>query len=549
MRSFLARTVVVVALVTSGGMAEAQIPQKFTNLKVLRKDMPRPEMVALMRSVASALGVRCEHCHVGAEKPDFKGTDFASDALAPKRTARLMMKMVADINRRYLPPSPAAAERVECVTCHRGLAVPRTLAAELTDVLDKKGVAAAVARYRELRAAAFGRGGYDFGQGTLNQMGERLIKAGRPADALVLLRLNQEFFPDAPWTRRLAEQAQAAPGGTPAPQAASFKNVQHFSGLSELELQRTMNFMRAALGVHCDFCHVVSKEGGWQWEKDDKETKVAARRMIAMVQQINQGQFAGRTVVSCYTCHRGHQRPAAVPPLPQAQPPFPTVAESTPQRDLPSADTIWQRFREAVNMPAPPVTRVLKGKRIDEKESADLEVRQKGERALVVVNWSKGHIEQALDGEQAWVRDEKGTRSFNATETARFREVVDSLTFPPSTPVDGRVTGKEAVDGHDAWVLEWAPVPGHVERLFFDVDTALLLRRDRLTLRSIGLVPERVDYADYRDVGGGRKMPATFTTAYVDPWIGATRTFSEISLDVPVDDALFARPQTAPAGK
>jgi hypothetical protein len=121
------------------------------------------------------------------------------------------------------------------------------------------------------------------------------------------------------------------------------------------------------------------------------------------------------------------------------------------------------------------------------------------------------------------------------------------LSYPPAAPVDGHVTGKETLDGRDTWVLEWTRPDGRRERLYFDAATGLLARRQTLTRRSIGEVPERVDYSDYREVNGA-KVPATFTTAYVDPWIGATRTFSEISLEVPVDDALFARPQP-PAGK
>src|SRR6185295_11145760 len=306
--------------------------------------------VSLMRSYATALGVRCAHCHVRADAPDLKGADFASDAKEEKRTARLMFKMVRAINEQHLARlKREPAVRVECVTCHRGLSTPRTLEAELGGVLESKGADAAVARYRELRAASYGRGGYDFGQGTLNTIGERLLKAGRAADALALLDLNLEFFPDAPWVQYLAGEAHRALGQADQARAAyersaalgpdnpmprerlqalppraepDFKNVRHFNGLTRPELQRTMNFMRASLGVHCDFCHVVTKEAGWQWEKDDKAAKQTARKMIEMVQQLNRDRFAGQPEVSCYTCHRGHQRPVSQPPLPQPQPPF-----------------------------------------------------------------------------------------------------------------------------------------------------------------------------------------------------------------------------------
>lgn len=194
-------------------LVRAQIPDTFTNLRVLPKDTPRQELVSVMRSYATALGVRCAHCHVGADAPDLKGADFASDTKEEKRTARLMMQMVRAINEDHL--AKLAHEnpvRVECVTCHRGLASPRTLQAELTDVVRSKGAEATIARYRELRASSYGRGGYDFGQGTLNAMGERLLAESRPADALALLSLNREFFPDAPWLRYLIGEAHRALG-------------------------------------------------------------------------------------------------------------------------------------------------------------------------------------------------------------------------------------------------------------------------------------------------------------------------------------------------
>jgi hypothetical protein len=571
---------VTLAGVVAGGLgptlpAEAQMPDKFTNLQVLPKDTGRPELVGLMRSYASALGVRCEQCHVGAEAPDFKGTDFASDAKESKRTARLMMKMVRAINEESLPqPRPAAAVRVECVTCHRGQKVPRTLEAEVSQALEEKGAAAAVARYRELRAAAYGRGGYDFGQGTLNQIGERLLKAGRAADAQALLELNLEFFPDAPWTLYLAGEARRALGQADQARAAyqrsaalgrdnpmprqrlqalppqaepDFKNVRHFTGLTPPELQRTMNFMRASLGVHCDFCHVVTKEAGWQWEKDDKPAKQTARKMIEMVEQLNRDRFAGQAEVSCYTCHRGHQRPVSQPPLPQPPPSFPTVAEAAPPGAPPSAESVWQRFRETVRAGPRPATRVLKGKRVGGKESSDLEIREKGERALILVASPRGRLEQVLDGGEGWVRDEKETRALTADERAGLRDILGTLAFPPDEPRGAKVVAKEAVDGRAAWVLEWMPAPGRTQRLYFDAESGLLARREELTRRKVGWVPERIDYADYREVGG-TKVPATITTSYVDPWIGATRTFTEILPGAPVDDAVFARPPAA-AGK
>jgi len=211
--------IVGVALVAGIGLGrtprtvQAQIPQAFTNLRVLPKNIPRPELVSVMRSYATALGVRCAHCHVRADAPDLKGADFASDSKQEKRTARLMMQMVRAINERHLAKLKREnSVRVDCVTCHRGLASPRTLEADLSGVLESKGAEAAIARYRELRASSYGRGGYDFGEPTLNAIGERLLQRKQPAEALALLTLNREFYPDAPWLRFLLGETHRALG-------------------------------------------------------------------------------------------------------------------------------------------------------------------------------------------------------------------------------------------------------------------------------------------------------------------------------------------------
>ena len=101
-----------------------QLPQKFTNLKVLPADIAQRDLINVMKQFTSDLGVRCEHCHVG-EGNDLSKFDFVSDARPTKVAARVMLKMVAEINGTHLKTLPAAAtQTVTCFTCHRGAAKP-----------------------------------------------------------------------------------------------------------------------------------------------------------------------------------------------------------------------------------------------------------------------------------------------------------------------------------------------------------------------------------------------------------------------------------------
>src|SRR6202043_3137836 len=143
------------ALLLTGIPAVAQFPDKFTNLKVLPKDISKHEMETTMRGFAFALGVRCDHCHVEKKAPEH-GLDFAADDKDEKKTARIMLQMVAGINHDYISKVPktcssSEAIQVQCVTCHHGLTQPRTLTAVLSESLEKNGLEKTLALYGELR--------------------------------------------------------------------------------------------------------------------------------------------------------------------------------------------------------------------------------------------------------------------------------------------------------------------------------------------------------------------------------------------------------------
>jgi tetratricopeptide (TPR) repeat protein len=178
--------------------ASAQIPEKFENLQVFPKDLARPALVQRMREFSFALGVRCEHCHTEAS-PGVTNR-YMSDALPAKRQARAMLRMVATINGTLLPQLPSHATpavSVDCVTCHRGVSLPKTLQTTLFEVASEKGAAAAVERYRELRKAEMGSGRYNFGEWEINELARRLNESGRGDAAMTVLEMNGEFHPQS----------------------------------------------------------------------------------------------------------------------------------------------------------------------------------------------------------------------------------------------------------------------------------------------------------------------------------------------------------------
>jgi hypothetical protein len=224
MRAHAAGWVVKVAalLALSARPGAGQIPERFTNLRVFPKDTSRKDLVREMRGWASALGVRCGHCHTGGNPETLEGVDFASDAKWEKRTARSMLRMVRGVEADYLHklerrPTVTGTTGLRpppltCMTCHHGLTRPEALDAVLERSLRAEGAEAAVRTYKELRTKYLDRGSYDFSERSVNTLAERLMQEKRNHDAVVLLEASATFNPDAAWQQHLLGEALLAEG-------------------------------------------------------------------------------------------------------------------------------------------------------------------------------------------------------------------------------------------------------------------------------------------------------------------------------------------------
>jgi hypothetical protein len=124
-------------LVTLGLVAFIAISMAFTNerdrlyknLKVLPKDITKPQMDSVMKSFTVALNVKCNYCHVKVEGSD--QWDFPSDANKHKLVARDMYRMATKINKKYFDftgdNNDLAVQMVTCYTCHNGKKEPMAL--------------------------------------------------------------------------------------------------------------------------------------------------------------------------------------------------------------------------------------------------------------------------------------------------------------------------------------------------------------------------------------------------------------------------------------
>lgn len=345
--------------------------------------------------------------------------------------------------------------------------------------------------------------------------------------------------------------AQAAPAEKTVEQVE--KNIQVLTGLPQSQLVPVMNYMGSSLGVKCTFCHVKNGDK-WDFVSDAKPEKGSAREMIKMVQGINKASFKGNPAIGCFTCHRGSEHPARVPQLPIAAPtPFAETAETAPKETPPTADQILAKYTEALGGSAAIEklkTRSMKGTWLtSDGITLGYEVYQSApDKLFTILNTPKqGVFERGFDGKTAWEKSSRGVRDLEGTQLFYLKRYPDLFRDIRLQGQFSRISygGKEKIDGKDVYVLRGIGVDGKGERLYFDAQTGLLVRRITSTTTMVGLIPEQVDYEDYREVDG-MKVPFTIRITAIDSFWSSTRKFTEIKLNVPVDETKFNKPSAPP---
>ncbi len=229
---------------------------------------------------------------------------------------------------------------------------------------------------------------------------------------------------------------------------------------------------------------------------------------------------------------------------------IPALAQTPAKPEpLPSADQIIEKYIQALGGKAAIekiTSRVVKGT-IDipvagASGTVEVYVKAPGKSSSLASLSGLGEFRQGCDGKTAWSSDPfQGMRDLSGIELAaakRESDLHDDLklkqTFSKMT-----VTGKEKVGDREAYVIDAVPVEGNPEKLFFDAQTGLLLRRDLEIESPQGKVPSENYLEDYKEVDGV-KIP--HKTRQVTSAYELTIKILEIKHNVPIDDAKFNKP-------
>jgi photosynthetic reaction center cytochrome c subunit len=341
-----------------------------------------------------------------------------------------------------------------------------------------------------------------------------------------------------------------------------FKNIQVLRGLTVDEFMGTMGFISASLSMNCSDCHDPTDAASYALDNPRKQT---ARRMIVMVDTLNKTSFGGRRVVTCYSCHRGADRPKITPSLseqyspPPADDPNEIEIPRTPRPNAPSADQVFDRFIQAIGgtqSVAALTSFTARGTysgfdTLDEKVPVDIYARAPNQRSVVVhLGGGAADNVRVFDGQNAW-NTSAGTLMPIPVVPLTSAELEGAkleaaMSFPGQIKQllkDWRTGFPSAsIDGKPVDVVQGAQADNTPVKFYFDRETGLLLRLVRYTNTRLGFNPVQIDYADYRVVSGV-KIPFTVTTTWTDG--RSIIELSDLRANAPVDAARFAKPTAA----
>ena len=322
-----------------------------------------------------------------------------------------------------------------------------------------------------------------------------------------------------------------------------FKNITELKGTPADQLMPTMQLISVSLGVTCETCHVTGKP-----ESDDKRPKKTAREMIAMTMAINKNAFKGQVNVTCFSCHRGSERPVSVPPVLEsdAAPKPEAPAMNGPRPTPPTADSIIDKYVAALggaDAMKKVTSRVGKGSIIAGGQEMPVEVFTKAPNMRITVTHNGANESfTAFDGKAGWMGSAgRPARDMSAAESMasgldsefylglRMKEIFTQMR-----------AGRPDKIGDVAVISLTGTRPGQPPvRFFFDSNTGLLVRTIRYADTPIGRMPTQIDYSDYREVNGV-KTPFRWTLSR--PNGRFTIQLSDVKANVTIEDGKFAKP-------
>jgi hypothetical protein len=340
------------------------------------------------------------------------------------------------------------------------------------------------------------------------------------------------------WSVRGAKAQSGAPG----------KNIQVLKDVPADQIFPTMQFISISLGVECEFCHV---EGAF--DKDDKDKKKKARDMMRMMITINQENFDGHRVVTCYSCHRGSNAPVGTPIISDLVPketPGEMRKGGVVQAKLPPADQIVETYVKVLGGAAAIdkiSSRTQKGKIQFAGGEFPIDVFTKdGDKRISFTHMPEGDNITAFNGSEGWLiaPGRPGSREMHGSDldAAGMDADLHFATHLKQMFSETHVEQGEKIGDHETYLMI-GKRENNTVKLYFDQQSGLLVRLVRFGETALGLLPTQIDYSDYRQADGV-EVPFRWTLARANGRF--TIQVGDMQQNVPVDDAKFVKPPPPP---
>jgi hypothetical protein len=244
-------------------------------------------------------------------------------------------------------------------------------------------------------------------------------------------------------------------------------------------------------------------------------------------------------------------QPVAVAATTDADTPSP--APVNPERTLPTTKDLLQKYESVTgghDVWSSFHSRSMKGVYQTEDGSgfAGIEVLNKEPNmSLSKITLSNGVvIREVCDGKSAWIEDPRGgmhsiTGAALASRIRRsnFNDRATMLLVA----ITGHVTGTEKVGTHNTYVMEFSPEENITSKLYFDAQSGLVVRADDVIRTKEGDYKVETYMDDYRQVDGAY-FP--FRMRHVEKGSVFTVRMTQIKNNVPIDDTVFLKPESAP---
>ena len=244
---------------------------------------------------------------------------------------------------------------------------------------------------------------------------------------------------------------------------------------------------------------------------------------------------------------------------------YPTAAQEKPKTETPKADAAKADTKPAAGMPTVDELidkhiKALGGKEAIEKITSrsakgsfeieamnmtgalEMYAKAPNKNAMKIDLPGVGVVNTVYDGAKAWDSNPMtGLRELTGAELAAMKRRADfnpELNFKKYyTKME--VKGKEKIGANEAYVVVATPVEGEPEKIYFDINSGLIVRRDVEADGPQGKMPTEIYTEDYKVVDG---VKFAHTIKQINPMFAATIKLTEVKTNVEIDEAKFGKP-------